>query len=531
VNKSYVGTIIGSAPGITIRNAVSVHVEPEAYDVTLDYIDRNGQKVTSLDRFSQPPVVLAPYTGNDWPVQAKGGKLVARLPKGTSFSVTENITTPGKDEVAPSITTISNPSFAVTANTTVTLDARKAKKVDVKLDADATPEFWQMLVTETTPDGQYGSFVLAFPSPPEAYVLATAPVASRKYQFSYFQEAEAGDKTYETVVSTAQRLPADPTYLVKDSDLAEVDFSLYSGGKPLTGLFGHGMRYDTNGLRFEFGYEREVEIPSSRKHLVTTSVNGSAEALWSGYLFGVDSGGGSVFFQGESERAYSGSAEARQVRYLDPAYGAIAGGDHDGEGILQLGVEPLTSASGPLVPSEQQFGGLVLRRNGTPIAQATNPTYIAATGVTGTATYTLEVEAGHNLPWMNYARQVTGSWTFTSTKPSPGTYTPLSLVAPRVTGAFDLNGNAPAGSSFPLVVRSESGTPSLTNVELSISYDDGVTWRALTLTPDSGDYKATAPLPNVASGYASLRVKATGGEPTSTADLTILRAFGIKRVS
>jgi hypothetical protein len=100
-----------------------------------------------------------------------------------------------------------------------------------------------------------------------------------------------------------------------------------------------------------------------------------------------------------------------------------------------------------------------------------------------------------------------------------------------VTGEFDLNGNALAGTSFPLVVRPDSGTPQLSNVHLSISYDDGATWRALTLRPSANGHTATAPLPDLASGYASLRLRATGGNPTSTADLTILRAFGIKRAS
>ncbi|MBM7785263.1 S8 family peptidase [Tenggerimyces flavus] len=533
-NKFYVGTIIASAAGITIRNAVSVHVEPESYDVTLDYTDRNGQKVTSLDRFAQLPVVLNPYTGNFWDVRAKGGKLVARVPKGTTFAVTENLITPGKDEVAPSITVISKPSFAVTANTTVSLDARQAKKVSVKLDQNAQTEFWQLSVMEAIPDTQWHSYSLGFPSPPDAYVLATAPVAGRKYQFTYYQEAEAGDTTYETVSATSQRLPADPTYTVKDSSLSEVTFSIGSGGKALPGALGHGLAYDANGLLFNFGYERPVDLPSTRKHLVTTEVNGSVEALWSGYLYGFDStSGNALFVQEARERAYSGTAEFRKREFLTPAYGSSAFGLHFGDGGMVLFTEPVNSANGPVFAFEDSIGGqLQLKRNGTVIGSSNNPYSVEALGsATGTATYALELQTGHQLSWLNYGRQVSGSWTFKATKPGAGDAQQYNLVAPRVSGDFSPSGDAPAGSSLPLTIQSDPGTPWLSKVELSISYDDGATWRALTVMPDPDGFKTTAPLPNVASGFASLRIKATGGDPTSTADLTILRAFGIKRVS
>ncbi|MEC3982480.1 hypothetical protein, partial [Amycolatopsis sp. H20-H5] len=90
----------------------------------------------------------------------------------------------------------------------------------------------------------------------------------------------------------------------------------------------------------------------------------------------------------------------------------------------------------------------------------------------------------------------------------------------------DLRNLVPGGKeiTFPVTVTRQDAQPNVTALSVEISYDDGVTWQPVELTPDGPQW--TAKVRHPASGFASLRAKATDGLG-NTVSQTITRAYQI----
>ncbi|WP_143230643.1 S8 family serine peptidase [Actinosynnema sp. ALI-1.44] len=145
------GRLTATGGDAVVQTPVSAYKEPESYDLTAKFIDRDGND--PQQRLMSYAIWIRLDAGDD-AFDTLVNNQTARLPKGR-YAVAGSIQTPIPGEVVPSVTSAAEPTIDLTKDTTVTLDARKGEKVTVRTDekdARMTPSTTGMTVT-TGPGG------------------------------------------------------------------------------------------------------------------------------------------------------------------------------------------------------------------------------------------------------------------------------------------------------------------------------------------------------------------------------------------
>ncbi|MGW2713206.1 S8 family peptidase, partial [Streptomyces sp. NPDC001356] len=153
VDGAYSAYVTATGDGQTVRTAAAVQREVESYDLTLKFIGRDGKPapyynadVTGVGGLANG-VWLNPYD--------KSGTVKVRAPKGTYILNTSVYADP--QDASKGADWIAQPKLTVDKKQTITIDARKAKPVDITVPASgvksqfASPEY-----DVTVGNGQYG---------------------------------------------------------------------------------------------------------------------------------------------------------------------------------------------------------------------------------------------------------------------------------------------------------------------------------------------------------------------------------------
>ncbi|MET9258378.1 S8 family serine peptidase [Amycolatopsis sp. NPDC004079] len=138
-------------------------------------------------------------------------------------------------------------------------------------------------------------------------------------------------------------------------------------------------------------------------------------------------------------------------------------------------------------------------------------------------TYRITTEVTRDKPWWPTSTKFSGEWTVAPTLFADG---PLGMLAVGFAPPADLRNIVPGGKeiAFPVTVTRQDSPPKVTELTVEISYDDGATWQPVELTQDGPQW--TAKVRNPASGFASLRAKATDDKGNAVSQ-TITRAYQI----
>lgn len=146
VNGVYTGTVTARGTDQIVRTRAVVEREVETYDVTVRHLGSDGAPATFV-RPSLYGLTGLGTAGHDYATTVRDGAYTARLPKGVYF-LDGLITDPdGTDS------RITAPHFEVTGDTTVTLDARSAKPMDITGPDPAAERVYAEMFTElNTPD-------------------------------------------------------------------------------------------------------------------------------------------------------------------------------------------------------------------------------------------------------------------------------------------------------------------------------------------------------------------------------------------
>lgn len=161
-----------------------------------------------------------------------------------------------------------------------------------------------------------------------------------------------------------------------------------------------------------------------------------------------------------------------------------------------------------------------------------------------------------NYTMQRYARTVDTEWTFTSQRPTTGFTSPadggncmgwyITLGTRDVCQATNqlfvgydlglgLDNTLPAGRAQRVTLRAYHGSlleraPKVRSLQLSVSYDDGATWKSVRTSPaGDGSYSATIAHPPLSrtAGAVSLRVHAVDSQGNAV-DQTTYRAYGLR---
>lgn len=154
---AYGGRLTATAPdGTVVHTAFGAFLEIESYDLTVNLVDRTGQRPDpslSLALFN----VFAYTTGRVYSWLPDGHTL--RLPAG-DYAVQGDVTTAGPG--VPDIAQLAYPEIRLASDTVLTLDARQARKVTVDVDrASARPRTLGSVMAMKLPPGNVTTHVIA----------------------------------------------------------------------------------------------------------------------------------------------------------------------------------------------------------------------------------------------------------------------------------------------------------------------------------------------------------------------------------
>jgi subtilisin family serine protease len=133
------GRLVAKGGDAVIQTPVSAYKEPESYDLTAKFINRDGVETPSPMAGNAIWVPLD--TGQD-DFDMLFNNSTVRLPAGR-YAVLGRIQSPVAGQFIPSSTRVAEPEIDLRKDTVVTLDARKGQKVSVQVDEkDARPRSW-----------------------------------------------------------------------------------------------------------------------------------------------------------------------------------------------------------------------------------------------------------------------------------------------------------------------------------------------------------------------------------------------------
>ncbi|MDR7277993.1 S8 family serine peptidase [Catenuloplanes atrovinosus] len=496
--------------------------ETESYDVTVAHVGRDGAPLpdyrTLLARADGTVVASLPA--------APDGVATVRVPAG-SYALMGALVGPGPDGVYGA-TLLAQPALTVSGPLRVTLDARQAAPVSVRVPAaDAVSVFGELATTLVTPDrtvevGTFGGSVDGFyagavgPAAAQPGFVArvsstwTAPGASDSpyvYQLGWLRRGTMMTGFDRTV--TPQQLATVRADHARESTAVTGRKSAWPVlPGTIMGGFAHPLPFALPFTRTEF-YNTDGGASWFRSLDEIASVDGVDVAVTStvapslSYRAGVSAENWSrgVFAPSVESPPYDHQWVTREgdtLHALAPLYGDAAG---------RAGYSALAT------------GTVTVTRDGAPLASADGTT-AEFTLPPEPSAYRLEVAASRGGPAV-LSTDVHVAWTFGSAHTDTLTRMPLSTV--RFAPPVDTANAAPAGRrvTVPVSVHAQPGSAATANARLTVevSYDDGTTWTPAPVT--AGAVTLDHP---PAPGYVSLRATASDTAGNGVVQ-TVIRAY------
>ncbi|TXS79541.1 S8 family serine peptidase [Streptomyces sp. sk2.1] len=491
VDGSYSTTVVASADGRTVRTAAAVDRESESYDVTFKTIGRDG--ATSTTWQADLKGYRESAAGLRFLPDLSSGSATVRLPRGT-YSLAADMLV---DPAAPGkgIDLINNPQFSVTGPTTVTLDARTTRPVNVEVP-DAAARFTRagMMYTLNTPEtfiiegGEFGSF----DNLRTAYQGPELDDGSLVQQWS--ANWQRGTTEYNVITGgPVQKLATGYGKTYRPEDLALVKAKIGSSVPGLEGaLAAHGILDYGGGVDAPYSAQ---SAPGTRDVYLSTDHG----ALWNvvaGVLGEADSTGyrsfDSLYGFDEPRRFEAGKTytEEYNIGVPGPRMNANEGLVRDGDDIY--GSFPLVSdGAGHFGSARYSGASTTVHRNGELYAKEdaaidqgafTLPSEPAAYKVSTTI---------HRNPAINRTgTRIDASWTFDSARTESSAQLPVSTA--RFLPRLAPDSTVPAGSrqTFPVEVQGAAAGTGLKSLRVLVSYD-GTTWLPVPVT--AGKITVNAP--------------------------------------
>ncbi|MEU3649033.1 S8 family serine peptidase [Lentzea sp. NPDC034063] len=499
--------INASGGGQSVVTPAAVTREPERYTVTVKAIGSDGKP--AADWRAELQGVTGDAQGDY--VGLGTGLESLRVPKGRYLLTGRQWVSP--EQPNAEYNWFNGTNIEVGADTTITLDAREAKPVDIGWPGNPTERHSYIRVGHKMPSMEYGFGLLGLP----LSVLNTAHVGP---------EGKAGEMN-ELVVASYTGADREEFHLadqsttltkfwtgydkrLKSKDLVTVEASAGATAEGRTGyLFASAALGDSPLFGVAFGYA----LPHTRKMYLY-----SPKHTW-GFRFEQDNADGTeAYWNADDEqfkpgRTYkktfntgvfgpklTGERRVGLYRDGDVLYGSLpffadgqgrSGGSvvDSGSTVLKLGGKVVDSTDRPL--DLETFFSLPQARGRYELTTTANRSGVAA-----------------------ISTSVTTTWGFDSATTSAVTQVPLTMV--RFTPELGLDGTLPAHrfQRIPLTVQGK--TKSLT---AQVSYDKGATWQRTLVFGDS-----LFVLNPAKGGSVSLRATAVGKGGDSVTQ-TVINAY------
>lgn len=383
---------------------------------------------------------------------------------------------------------IAQPKLSVTKDTTVTLDAREAKPVDITVpSADAKPFFASPDYTVDTARGSYsfGWWLDSYTDFRTAHLGPQVTDGSLHQQWGgHWTKGE--DAEYDTVLGgKVKQVATGYTKHFKASELATVKVDLGAAAKGKKGTIG-ALGY-LPGSSGGSSINIAQPLPGTRTLYLSTA----DDVKW-GMNFeqqsGVDPDGWPIIdatYSLGAPQKFAGG-KSYEKRFNTAVFGPRIGGEYgvtrqgnEIGGYLPLFADGKTHAGSSLYSSVKT----TLHKGSTKIGENEDPLAGGATFKVpaADAAYKLSTSVKRSVKVAAASTRIDASWTFRSKKADSAK---LPVSTARFNAAVDLSSRAEAGEtqSVPVTVQGAAAGSNLKSLAAYVSYDYGQTWKKATVS-------------------------------------------------
>ncbi|MCX5129299.1 S8 family serine peptidase [Streptomyces sp. NBC_00347] len=523
VNGRYTAHAVATAAGQSVRTAIVADREVETYALTIRHIGRDGKRPAGY--FSNLQGVSGLATGKTFYNHEGSDSQTLRVPKG-SYMLDSHLWADPENS-GEGLDWISQPRLDVTGPTTVTVDARTTKPVDITVPSDTPVDGFITPSYELRVGGVGYTFGwwLSSGIPLRTRGQGPGPVAGSSLTQRWDKHAVSETEEYHATLGGPVRTPATG-YIrhLKSSDLATVNVDHGSSASGKEGVVRAVGRLPGNSGPSSMWQPRP--LPNTvTLHL--SSVDGVKWAL-SASQFGRDENGYQLAETSYAvERAYPGGRTHRErfnTAAAGPRVDTAAGLGLYRKGDRMWGTLPLLAdGAGHDGTGFHATGRTVLYRNGVVVGNQAaelrdaKPFDVAS----GEASYKLVASSTQDETVSRTSSKVTATWWFRSGTTATGAPSQLPVSVVRFAPPVRLDGTVNPGYPLrvPVTVQGPAAGKGLKSLTVSVSYDDGYTWQTLPVL-DGAVTTQTPPQ----GGHASLRgtVVDTAGNKS---EVTVLRAY------
>jgi subtilisin family serine protease len=512
----HTGRVVARAPagdGATVTTPVAVEREPESYTVTLRHLGDDGKPTADyrvLVHGYDAAIDESPYDAS--------GTVSIRLLKG-KYVFTSWI----------SQSMLVQPWVDVRSDLTVTLDARKAKPVSVRVPR-ASAAMMMGVIQYYAGEGRIQGGMLAdgsFDGLRVGHVGAAAPghrfAATVTAHFA--EPGAAGDFAdspyrYNAAFCRYGRMFDGYTRWLRDADFVAVtqrDLRPDTANLTLLGISSAPAATAPGAILWDYPLAAKPGAART-EHFTTADVR-----WWQTYQrYRVDGD--------EQVELTSENLPWRPIRAGETRWGAPV----IGPGMPVGYVQPYNARSGdamrfdltmfaPGLPNADGWSPVTsartaLYRDGALVAESTEAGDLRATVPGAAADYRLEARAARDVA--PHSTRVEAAWTFRS---QTAAVVPGGVALPLLAVRFAPRPEQPR--ELPVWVEwQRPGEATVRQLTVEVSYDDGATWKPTVLVQRDGGWVARLDPP--ASGFVSVRARATDSRGSGV-EQTIIRAYGL----
>ncbi|WP_433414073.1 S8 family serine peptidase [Microtetraspora malaysiensis] len=507
----YVGTITATSGDTVIRTLAGAYVEPESYNVTIKTIDRQGEPADAYAQFYDPK------TGVVRDVFSQDGVAEVRLPKGEWNLYAEFF---------QRTITVAHTALKVdNADQELTIDARRGKRAQTTLD---DPTAAQQSGFDFRLD--YGPWKMAWSSsnPESEFYVVPARLAGLRFMLRTLwgsKDVSPSPYVYDLVNRHADGLPEDPTYAVRQKDLAKVTVTYRASGVAAQGTPFAGPRLGD--LSFMSWLGQDVSLPGTLTHYRTPGL------VWDS---GLEVGSAYLADDGRAKKR-GHTQEVWNTAVTGPSF-TVSGGSRIGETLTFFGGTLFSDgAEGRVGGDNAATGTATLAKDGQVLAKTDladcavfepESCSLNAELAPEPASYTLSASMRRQVPHSTLSTGVESVWTFRSASTAKEQALPLMAMRYAPAGLDDLNRAKPGSlTRLPMWIERNPGAPksAVKSVRLEMSSDDGANWRRIPVVPTASGWTAMVPNPRTA-GFVSLRAVVTDAAGAGLTQ-TITRAYAI----
>jgi hypothetical protein len=501
---------------------VAVEREVESYDLTLSYLDRQGQPAQSFVTF-----LLGgdPFVFDFLSSGSEGTPL--RLPKGSYIVETEIFDPSGVD----AFSVLLAPNLQLVADTALEIDARTAAPASVSVAGlDAEPRTATLDYDVTNANVALSSSIgMAFTTPIYYAGIIEPTVAGMGSTLHVDWQNSSSSPAQVYVAGWAERgrvVTGDFTAQPDEFAVVHARFAGYLGTSlPRNDLYIAPILPDSNG----YGYSPiSVEFPHERlEHYYT----GNDQFSWiSGYWSHDEEYSQNYLADGAPTQYLLG--QSYDSRWNEPVFSAQVPDAQAFTPYVHRQGDRLVVA--PAIYSDrsghvgwlQNEGRTRLYRDGELFAENEFGDGGIFEVPPEPASYRFELDTSQGLFELTTEQRLT--WTFQSAHVEDDAIVRAPVLTARFEPTLNASGRAPRGAfclPFRIVRNGEGTARDVGTPGLEVSYDDGASWTAAVVRKAGRGFEALLDHPADAP-YVSLRASAHDAD-ANTVEQTLIRAYGL----